>query len=426
MACIVSQIMRTRVPMRVAVIGAGFAGLAAADELRRAGVDVVVLEARDRVGGRVWSEELVAGDPCSVVERGAEFVLPGYDVLGDYCTQLGLSLADMGVSYNVREPWGGAKTTAGEVASVATEVAAAAKLAPSGTSLAALLAALRKAGGTDEAALAAYESRLTVTHGVPSDDLAAAAVADCTGEFSYAPSYRIAGGNQRLADSLAARAAVHLRTEVRAVSAEDDEVTVRTLDGSVHADAVVVTVPLPVLRSLPFPGGVPEVTRQAWSRIGVADNAKLHVPVSSVDVTAAAVQSVPGRFWTWTAKDGSTRVQQVLHGFAGTTDGIDALEVGSGPARWVDQAAASRPDLTLRLEGAIVTRWSKDPYAGCSYSATTTATRSTDSDDAAASFGRVHIAGEHTAGDWAGLMEGALRSGRRAAAEVLVRRGSSG
>ena len=34
--------------------------------------------------------------------------------------------------------------------------------------------------------------------------------------------------------------------------------------------------------------------------------------------------------------------------------------------------------------------------------------------------GRVYFAGEHTAGDWAGLMEGALRSGARAAAEVLM------
>jgi monoamine oxidase len=44
---------------------------------------VVVLEARDRVGGRVWSQELVPGDPRTVVERGAEFVLDGYDLDAD-------------------------------------------------------------------------------------------------------------------------------------------------------------------------------------------------------------------------------------------------------------------------------------------------------------------------------------------------------
>jgi monoamine oxidase len=59
----------------VIVIGAGFAGLAAATELADRGVDVLVLEARDRVGGRVWSDR--AG--CAVIERGAEFVLDCYE-----------------------------------------------------------------------------------------------------------------------------------------------------------------------------------------------------------------------------------------------------------------------------------------------------------------------------------------------------------
>jgi monoamine oxidase len=45
--------------MRVIVVGAVFAGLMAADRIARAGHRVVVLEARDRVGGRVWSAELI-------------------------------------------------------------------------------------------------------------------------------------------------------------------------------------------------------------------------------------------------------------------------------------------------------------------------------------------------------------------------------
>lgn len=42
---------------RAVVIGAGFAGLAAADALRAGGAEVSVFEARDRVGGRIWSAD---------------------------------------------------------------------------------------------------------------------------------------------------------------------------------------------------------------------------------------------------------------------------------------------------------------------------------------------------------------------------------
>ena len=56
--------------MRVVVAGAGFAGLMAAYRVAQPGHEVVVLEARDRVGGRVWSQELVPGDPRTLVERG--------------------------------------------------------------------------------------------------------------------------------------------------------------------------------------------------------------------------------------------------------------------------------------------------------------------------------------------------------------------
>jgi monoamine oxidase len=58
--------------MRVVVIGAGYAGLAAAGSLRLAGVDVVVLEALDRVGGRVWSARRWGSDTPS----GGSFRIP--------------------------------------------------------------------------------------------------------------------------------------------------------------------------------------------------------------------------------------------------------------------------------------------------------------------------------------------------------------
>ena len=60
--------------MKAIVIGSGFAGLAAAEALCRGGVEVQVLEARDRVGGRVSSVPFSGG----VAERGAESSMPKY------------------------------------------------------------------------------------------------------------------------------------------------------------------------------------------------------------------------------------------------------------------------------------------------------------------------------------------------------------
>ena len=112
--------------MRVVVVGAGFAGLLAAYQVAQAGHEVVVLEARDRVGGRVWSRELVPGDPRSVVERGGEFVLDGYDVMRSVMAWLGLELADMTMSYYEREPRGAALTTHQDMTRCAAVVAGAA------------------------------------------------------------------------------------------------------------------------------------------------------------------------------------------------------------------------------------------------------------------------------------------------------------
>jgi monoamine oxidase len=263
-----------------------------------------------------------------------------------------------------------------------------------------------------------------ITNGVPAGVLAAAAVRDVTSGFTRRPSWRVAGGNQRLAEGLAGRlgSSVRLRSPVRAVEHDHESVRVLTGDGLVAGDAVIVAVPMAVLRELPFSPPVPDRYRDAWRRAGLAHNAKLHVPLTR-PAAASAVQSVPERFWTWTATDASGQVQPVLHAFGGTKAGLAALAVANGPARWASRVAALRPELALDTGRALVTTWNDDRWAGESYSAATVDVADGDDQLIAAPLGRVHFAGEHTAGDWAGLMEGALRSGARAADEVLGRPG---
>ena len=71
----------------VVVVGAGLAGLSAARALRAAGRDVIVLEARDRVGGRTLNEPIADG---KVVEIGAQWVGPTQDRVNGLIAELGL------------------------------------------------------------------------------------------------------------------------------------------------------------------------------------------------------------------------------------------------------------------------------------------------------------------------------------------------
>jgi monoamine oxidase len=132
------------------------------------------------------------------------------------------------------------------------------------------------------------------------------------------------------------------------------------------------------------------------------------------------VQSVPERFWTWTATDETGTVQPMVHCFSGSGSALGALQVEAGARTWAERVASLRHDLPLDVGRAVVTTWADEPFSREAYTAVTTEWRPEDDDAVEQPVGPLHFAGEHTAGDWAGLMEGALRSGQRAADEVLA------
>ena len=70
----------------VVIVGAGVAGLTAANDLRKTGLSVVVLEARDRVGGRLWTDHVDG----AMLEVGGQWVSPDQDALKDTIVELGL------------------------------------------------------------------------------------------------------------------------------------------------------------------------------------------------------------------------------------------------------------------------------------------------------------------------------------------------
>jgi monoamine oxidase len=411
--------------MRVVVVGAGFAGLACADELVRAGHDVVVLEGRDRVGGRVWSATVEGPLGSAVVERGAEFVLDGYDVMGDLCARHGLEIADTGMSYYVREPRGGAVLTTQDLAEAARGLVPAAEASGPGASVDDVMDGLGLSPGVRDALVARVE--ISCAHAAQG---LSAAVLDHLASFDPLPSGRVVGGNQRLAFCLADAlgGALHLRTRVRRVEWGDAGVVVRTATGEVAADRAVLAVPLPVLKDLEVWPELPPDVAAALARMSYGHAAKLQVPLIEPAPTSA-VMSIPGRYWSWTltaasgdAKGGDeapARVLPAVHCFAGSATALERLEVASGSARWVGDLAALRPELNLSVDGALLTTWSDDPWALGAYSASGLRARPGDGEVVTAPVGPLLLCGEWTAGAWSGLMEGALRSGRRAASQLI-------
>ena len=396
--------------MRVVVLGAGLAGLSAARELDAAGHEVVVLEARDRVGGRVWSREL---DNGAVVEMGAEFILPGNTAVRELADELGLGLWDKGMRYGQREPRGGPDVPDGALEAAIEAADAALAAAPELGRLPAprLLEQLEVHAGACEVLLARLEvSSASPAEAVPAVSLGGLAhVGD-----DAAPG--IAGGNGRLPEALAAplRDSIHLRSPARRVAWRAGGVTVGTAGSEIEADACVVAIPATRAAELAFEPALPSPIARALREVPYGHAAKLFVPLKAAPPTSAVI-SVPDRYWTWTATADEGRVQPVVHAFAGSMPALDALGVHSGPDAWLTSLSELRPDLDLDPAGMLLSTWSDDPWVGAAYSILPSAEVT---EALTETVGPLSFAGEHTAGEFAALMEGAIRSGRRAAAAI--------
>ena len=225
-------------------------------------------------------------------------------------------------------------------------------------------------------------------------------------------------GNGSIADTIAGLLPdVRLGVRATGVAGRGGRVEVETGDDRIEADAAVVAVPVRLVTELAFDPPLPPEQREAFEglRMGVAS--KVAVPLGG-EPERCAIQCADLPFWFWVADGADGRPRRVVTSFAGSELPQEPLATASGdPAAWVRRIADLAPE--LRPDGTAVMKvWADDPLARGAYTAwdhPSLARRPLFERP----HGAIAFAGEHTAGDHSGTMEGALRSGRRAAAQVL-------
>jgi monoamine oxidase len=395
--------------VKAIVVGAGFAGLAAADALHSAGVEVEVFEARDRVGGRVWSVPFDG----AVVERGAEFILPHDKTVVATADRLGLRLVRKGTRYGNREPRGGLPVTRSQVAAALARIGSEPPGAGDGTLVGAL-----DAYGLEPGVAEAIRARIEVSCAYPADDLDAGALSEGAASFGDFDTFTVEGGNDRIARELAASVGgpVHLSSPVSSVEwTSEREVRVCAGGRELAADAAVIAVPASVLGRIAFN----PLLSPGKAAVGYGQAAKLFVGLRT-PAPPSEVLSVPERYWCYTQLGPEGDPVPFVAAFAGSPGALEALEVRDGPGRWIESLTRLRPDLDLDLADGevLLSTWADDPWVRGAYSARSV-TSPLDNEALARPVGPLFFAGEHTAGAWHGLMEGALRSGARAAQQLV-------
>jgi monoamine oxidase len=391
----------------VIVVGAGLAGLTAAEQLARSGWHVTVLEARDRVGGRVWSTTL---DNGSVAELGGEWIHHGDRGVFSLAARFGLDLANTGIEFTHRDPIGGPPVPAEMHRQLLEKLRAQlVRLTAEEIERLSVEEFLERVEG-DPMAMAVLRCRLAGSAAIPLDRVG---VEELEGSFgvSSAKTYRIAGGNHQLTRCLAAGLDdLRVSTPVAAVHHSASGVEVVDHNGDRHlADGVVIAIPLPGLRQLEFEPVLPESLLSTINDLEMGTAAKLIQQVAA-DFPQSARQSIERPVWFWST---GTAPGSTVSSFVGTAAAVEELIVGN---EWTEPLRRAMPDHTPAGDPLVVD-WGADEWSRGCYSAMGPGQRRLLGNFDRPPF-RIEFAGEHVNGS--GTIEGAVQRGIRAAARLAA------
>lgn len=429
---------------QVVVAGGGLAGLAAAHELAHAGAAVTIVEARERLGGRVWTvrDGFAAGQHG---ELGAEFIDADHRRVRALAARFDLPLVrtlPAGFTHRFR-------------AADAPRVSRTGPWAALGDLLAPLVRQYNAARGNSDASAVREMATWSLREWLEREGADAevhAMVASTRGFFladpgelsvlpvvaqladrgspAQMPIDRIAGGADRLVAALAADtpARVLRGHAVRAVAQAADRAAVRVTDDSgrlqeIACDAVVMALPATVLRDVALTPPLPEPQRRAIARLAYGRATKVTLQCAGRGLNGRRAQAFAtdgplGAFWNATDGDAADAAC-VISFLAGGSASAGLRDLArQGPAHLLSTLC------WLGLAGAPVTAsrvhtWEDDPLAGGGYAFLDPAFDPAWTSLLARRAGRLVFAGEHTSEDYQGYMEGAVDSGQRAARELI-------